>query len=210
MHAFVTPIRTLHRYVHATPRRAAGLAVLAVLAAASLFAPRPALAQAACTEIENDAARLACYDRALRPARPAPAASASQAAPAVTPEPRRNEAATAETVEPRNGRAARRAANAETPPAPAAPTAPSPPPPVAQQPVPQGITPIVVVNVRPLLGRNDKVFTTDSGMVWVQTDNARVMYPDTPFNAQIKPGMMGSFFLSTDERTRAVRVRRGE
>ena len=69
--------------------------------------------------------------------------------------------------------------------------------------------PIVVVNVRQLAGRNDKVFTTDLGAVWVQTDNVRFNYPEPPFEAQIKPGVMGSFFLVTNDRNRAIRVKRG-
>jgi len=67
--------------------------VLLVVAAVGSFDVQPATAQsnAACPTIANDAERLACYDRALRPTPPAaPAATAAPPTPRpmpVTPEP---------------------------------------------------------------------------------------------------------------------------
>jgi hypothetical protein len=202
------------------PRATGRLAALAALACASLttavvLLPHRALAQAACTEIENDSERLACYDRALRPARPAAAeaqraAAAPQAPVAAAPAPSAaatapsgNEIGTARSVEPRKAREARAAAAAAAAP-PAAPGAPGAPAATPDA----GIVPIVIVHVRALPGRNDRAFTTDGGVVWVQTDNAKLTFPETPFDAQIKPGAMGSYFLVMSERNRAIRVRR--
>jgi hypothetical protein len=73
---------------HATLLRSSAAIAAAVVAAAALAAGswQPAAAQGAvpCTAIEDDAERLACYDRALRPAPAAPTAqpSASSAVPA--------------------------------------------------------------------------------------------------------------------------------
>src|SRR5262245_51570361 len=72
-----------------------GSAALALLAALPVFAAPSATAQTAvpCTAIDNDAERLACYDRALRgapaaptpPAATAPARSAQPAAATAAP-----------------------------------------------------------------------------------------------------------------------------
>jgi hypothetical protein len=69
--------------------------------------------------------------------------------------------------------------------------------------------PIVVVNVRALPGRG-ATFTTQSGEIWVQTDSRQNVLPDTPFDAEIKPGAMSSHFLVPKGTTRAIRVRRAE
>jgi hypothetical protein len=69
------------------------------------------------------------------------------------------------------------------------------------------VIPIVVVSLRTIPNR-ETTFTTDDGTRWVQTDNQRLIgLPDTPFNAEIKSGAMGSFFLVAKDRPRAVRVR---
>jgi hypothetical protein len=72
------------------------------------------------------------------------------------------------------------------------------------------VVPIVIVSVRDTPGRNAKVFTADNGSVWIQTDSVALNTPDTPFDAQIKKGMVGSFFLVPANKGRAVRVRRAE
>jgi len=203
-----------------TMRLAFAAALCWALTTTSLLTPQRAIAQEAaarpCTEIQNDADRLACYDRSLRPARPAPAAAsppaaapqaaapqgtAPQSAPAAAataPTAASGSLHTAREIEPR----AAREAHAATPAAPAAPVAPATTGADAS-----GIVPIVVVEVHTVLGRNDKVFTTDGGAKWVQTDNVRLSYPEPPFSAQIKPGVLGSNFLVTGEGQRAVRVR---
>jgi hypothetical protein len=194
-------------------RLAPRLSTLAALAFASLttaaaLSPHGAFAQAdaarPCTEIESDSERLACYDRALRPARPAAAATsqAPAAAPAASAPPAAasgGELGTARSVEPRRSRAARAEAAAAAPAAPGSATAPA----EAAE-----VVPIVIVRVREYPGRNDRAFTTDNGVVWLQTDSSNLRFPETPFDAEIKPGAMGSFFLVTKDRNRAIRVRR--
>ena len=49
-------------------------------------------------------------------------------------------------------------------------------------------------------------FLTATGQVWIQTDSQRTALPKTPFNAELKPGAMGSTFLVPTDR-RAIRVR---
>jgi nucleoid-associated protein YgaU len=168
----------------------------AVLVLTALFAGFPAphvAAQAVpCTAIADDAERLACYDRALRaaqaPAAPSPTASAPVAATAAP-------------------------AAASTPSASAAPAAaPAPSTATAAPAAGRGdaeeIMPIVIVGVRTLPGR-ETTFTAQDGTTWVQTDSQRIAgLPETPFDAEIKPGAMGSSFLVPKDRGRAVRVRR--
>ena len=169
----------------------------AALVLAALTAGLPwqsAAAQAVpCTAIADDAERLACYDRALRapqaPAAPTPAAAA--AAPAA--------------------QAAGAVCSASCAFANAAPAAPSQPPRrgvrcagrAAPRRLPTTIVPIVIVGVRTLPGR-ETTFTAQDGTTWVQTDSQRVAgLPETPFDAEIKPGAMGSTFLVPKERGRA-------
>ena len=183
-------------------RTARGVAVLLCLAAASAFDLQPVAAQnGACTTIENDAERLACYDRALRPAQPAgvaaPAAPAATAAPAA--------AATAPA-------AAAAATVVAAPAAAAAPAATAPPAPraapAAAKPAEPAIVPIVVTEVRQLPGRG-ATFITETGDIWVQTDSRQNNLPDTPFDAEIKPGAMTSSFLVLKS-GRGIRVRLAE
>ena len=185
---------------------AAAFVALAVVTLTALPV-QPALAQAPCTTIANDAERLACYDRALRG--PAQTAPAPQAAPA----PNRAEPATAESAP---ARATAPAATSAPAPlsterrervvresaAPTAPTAPS-----AGNSDEAGIIPIVIVGVRALPGR-ETTFTASDGTTWVQTDSQRIVgLPDAPFDAEIKSGAMGSYFLLPEDRVRAIRVR---
>jgi hypothetical protein len=65
--------------------------------------------------------------------------------------------------------------------------------------------PIVVLSTRVLPGRGVE-FTTNRGDVWVQADTKPLQLPPTPFNAQIKPGTLGSVFLVPDNRL-GIRVR---
>jgi hypothetical protein len=178
--------------------RTSAVALAAVLVLVAVWPGGAALAQGAvpCTAIENDAERLACYDRALRPAppTPAPAARGQQAAPSASAP-----AATAERRREREVRAAE---------APAAPVARAPAPasaPARAAPPEEEIVPIVVVGVR-TLGNRPTTFSADDGSTWVQTDSQRLNLPDAPFDAEIKRGAMGSYFLVPADR-RAIRVR---
>jgi hypothetical protein len=171
-------------------------AALALLLATLPWHAATAQITGPCTAIENDAERLACYDRALRgtppapaergvPAAAAPAAAApATAAPVVTP------------AEPSRERRIRESS------APAAPAAP-----VAGRGSEEVIVPLVIVGVRALPSR-DTLFTTDDGSTWVQTDSQRIVaLPETPFNAELKSGAMGSYFLVPQNGARAIRVR---
>ena len=145
--------------------------------------------EVACTVVADDTERLACYDKALRPAVPARATRAPEPAPA-SPDERRQE---------RRGRESAAPVPAAPPRAPAAQR--------ASVPADAAIVPVVVVGMRALPGR-ETTFTTEDGVAWVQTDSQRLAgLPDMPFAAEIRPGAMGSYFLVPTERGRAVRVR---
>jgi hypothetical protein len=162
---------------------------------AALTAEWPAQHAAAqgapCTTIEDDAERLACYDRALRAASPAPAAPA--------PAPQGPTAPAAEKPA---------APSAQAPAAPASQASPSPAPTAsALAASPDAVVAIVIVSVRTLPGR-ETTFTTQDGRMWVQTDSQRIYgLPDTPFDAEIRPGAVGSKFLVPKNGGRAIRVR---
>ena len=204
---------------------AAAAAALAVAAATGGW-PAGAGAQApstSCAQIESNVDRLACYDRTFPPASaaaPKPAAAAAPPAaparslPEAEPADGASHVATEQRTEARGARGSA-AQPAPEPAAPAAPAAaaatarPAPAPAQAAQ-VEADIVPIIIVNVRDTPGRNAKVFTADNGSIWIQTDSVALNVPETPFNAQIKKGMVGSFFLVPTNKGRAVRVRRGE
>ncbi|HUQ53061.1 MAG TPA: hypothetical protein VM692_12625, partial [Gammaproteobacteria bacterium] len=118
---------------------------------------------------------------------------------AATPPP----AAPATATEPR---AERRVRETEARVAPSAPSAPSAGRSDADD-EEETIIPIVVVNTRTIPNR-ETTFTTKDGKTWVQTDTQRLVnLPETPFEAEIKSGAMGSYFLVAKDRPRAVRVR---
>jgi hypothetical protein len=194
-----------------------GSAALALLIAAAALPGQRVAAQAAvpCTAITDDAERLACYDRALRGAAPPAATPQAQpparaAAPSPAPAaqvPQRNAASTPvappASAEPRRERSVR---ESEAPAAPAAAAAPSAPRAARDEPA-EEIIPIVIVSTRALPGR-EMTFVAEDGTSWVQTDSQRITgLPDTPFDAEIKPGAMGSSFLVAKDRPRAIRVR---
>ena len=52
------------------------------------------------------------------------------------------------------------------------------------------------------------LLTTADGQVWRQTDQARARMPEVPFDAEIRSGASGSFFIQASSGGRAVRVRR--
>jgi hypothetical protein len=172
------------------PVTAALGAVLALAALAAVLPAQPLSAQGAvpCTAIDDDAERLACYDRALRgtPAAAAPAPAAAAAVPAAEP-----------------NRQPRQVRESTAPTAPAAPAAPAATSNTSQD----SIIPIVIVGTRALPGR-ETTFILADGTSWVQNDSQRITgLPDTPFEAELKPGAIGSYFLVPKDRGRAIRVR---
>jgi hypothetical protein len=178
-------------------------ALVLVLAALTAAFPQAAAAQAAvpCTAIADDSERLACYDRALRAAQPAPPTPAAPAteAPAA---PAARTRASGEQAAPTPAPAAAAPAAAATSTA----TRQSP----AAGPAADETISIVIVGVRALPGR-ETTFTAEDGASWVQTDSQRVVgLPDTPFEAELKAGAMGSKFLVPAGRSRAIRVRARE
>src|SRR5262245_1270813 len=168
---------------------AAAVAAAVILAAlAAQFSPPRAAAQSApCTAIQDDAERLACYDRALRaaPAAPSPQSPAAQAPAAQSTAPQSSSAA---VTAPSASAPAASSAGATSPASAATATA-------APTQEANKIVPIVVVSVRVVPGRA-AVFTTRDGATWVQNDGQTITgLPDTPFDADLKPGAMGSQFL---------------
>lgn len=66
---------------------------------------------------------------------------------------------------------------------------------------------VTVISVRENL--NSKfVFETENGQVWLQTDQRKVRYRDIPFEAEISPASMGSFFLKPVAGGVSIRVNR--
>jgi len=168
--------------------RAAAVAVAAFAAlAAGLPAQQPAAQSAVCTTIADDAQRLACYDRALRAASPEPAAPAPAAQTPPAP------AESAPQSAPSTPAAA---------PAPATTASREP-----QRDADKAPIAIVVVGVRTAQAR-PTAFTTQDGATWLQTDSQRVAgLPETPFDAELRSGAMGSTFLVPENGARAIRVR---
>jgi len=66
---------------------------------------------------------------------------------------------------------------------------------------------VTVTSVRKNL-TNRFIFETDSGQRWLQTDQRTVRYGDAPFDAEIRPASMGSYFLKPVAGGASVRVRR--
>ncbi|MBN1239889.1 MAG: DUF3237 family protein [Gammaproteobacteria bacterium] len=64
---------------------------------------------------------------------------------------------------------------------------------------------VTVVEVR--RRRTDAIFVTEEGETWLQTDGRRFFAPDVPFEAEIRPGALGSNFLVPLSGGRAIRVR---
>jgi hypothetical protein len=68
---------------------------------------------------------------------------------------------------------------------------------------------VTVTSVRKSL-RNKLIFETEDGQVWQQTDQRTVRYEDAPFEADIRSGSIGSFFLKPESSSMSIRVRRDE
>lgn len=66
---------------------------------------------------------------------------------------------------------------------------------------------VTVTSMRKSL-TNKFVFATADGQVWLQTDQRKIRYGDVPFEAEIRPASMGSFFLRPVAGGLSIRVRR--
>jgi hypothetical protein len=80
---------------------------------------------------------------------------------------------------------------------------------VQNKPKPLDSVNVVVVAVdRSAYGK--LLYTTDSGQVWRQTDQGRPSYRQIPFDAEIRKGAAGSFFIRPLSGGAAVRVKRSK
>lgn len=153
----------------------------------------------ACAAVSDDGDRLDCYDRALRrTARAAAGSSPESAQPrqGAVPSPSRSaEAARGQADE--LPQAQIRAPAASRTPATAFPGGDR-----DDEPEEWLVTVVEVRTTTP----NEALFVTNDGSVWRQTDSRRFLPLNVPFEAQIRPGALGSFFLVPTERGRAVRV----
>jgi hypothetical protein len=196
-----TPPRDRRDHDTLLPMAGTFASALVLAALITAFPWQLAAAQAAvpCTAIADDVERLACYDRALRTPQPAASAPAAPAAQSPAPPTARAPATSA-------AQAAPASTPASNVPAAAAPSTATTTATASAAAADESIA-IVVVGVRAQPG-HETTFTTQDGTTWVQTDSQRVVgLPDTPFEAELKPGAMGSRFLVPAGRGRAIRVR---
>ena len=180
--------------------RTAAFGSMLLLAALTALPWQAAPAQGPCTAITDDAERLACYDRALRGAPPAANTPPAAVAPAQNTAPATATPAAAAAAAPITTQPERTVRESTAPAAPAAPVA-------GETRAEPQIVPLVIVDWRALPGREAN-FTAQDGSIWIQTDSQRLTgIPDPPFDAELKPGAMGSYFLVPKEQGRAIRVR---
>jgi hypothetical protein len=99
--------------------------------------------------------------------------------------------------------------------APATKRAPEPEPAVQQAPPPESSPPeedilrVTVTSVTTnMVGK--LVFRTSTGQVWLQTGQRVARFDETPFEAEIRPAMMGSYFIRPSDGGISIRVRREE
>lgn len=167
----------------------------AISAPAAAQSPEEVEAIRRCSEIEDTAERYRCYDEVMRTQPRAPerrALPVPGSAPA--PEVQRN-----------------RGASASAPASAAVNTAPGNPasrfglksPPPGE---PAAIDVLIVDTKKSVTGK--WMFTTADGQLWVQSDTKRAIYHQERFNAKIKKGMIGGFFLNPEGPDMTVRVRR--
>ena len=164
--------------------RFVAVAALVALFGAATVRDGTAAAQGAtsCAQIATAAERLACYDRALPP---------TETPAGITP--------------------------------PVAPLHPAPaqPPPLVEVAAPAAApgsgtdakqpeaTSVVVVGMRKYPGRS-ATFMTDKGDVWIQIGAESVYLPKVPFDAELRPASMGTYFLRPSDYGWRVQVRRND
>jgi hypothetical protein len=198
------------------------LGVLLLISASQSFAEQAEEAIVRCAKLTSDKARIGCLENALRGAK-APAAEtgavaeAASGAAAGTPGSEASNVSSA--AEPLNvvpeepGPPAATAEPSEAgPPAAAVPETDAdqfglPPERLEADRPDQVVVTVTAVRENPY---GKLIFTTSSGQTWVQTDQSRRRYRDVPFEAEIREGSSGSFFLRQASGGPSVRVRRQE
>jgi hypothetical protein len=180
-------LRSLHKGIVlcATPLALAG----AALSGPAAFGQSDPTSARACTGIASDEARLACYDRAL-------GSEADESAPANrSTDSRRRSTSDA-------GRAAADASPAEADSVRRSTRSRQP----ADTQDEETSVIVTVVEVRSgAPGRS--IFVTDEGEVWVQSGGRRLYPPQTPFEAEVRPGALGSYFLDAEAPGFPIRIR---
>jgi len=78
-----------------------------------------------------------------------------------------------------------------------------------QPPADQNTIRVTVVSVTKNL-RGKLVFETESGQVWLQTGQREARFTDIPFEAEVRPAAMGSYFIRPTIGGISIRVRREE
>ncbi len=163
--------------------RMVAVAGLVTVAAAPIMWHGAVTAQeaASCAQIATAAERLACYDRALPPPE-APSAPPIEPLPPTQPPKPAQPSPLVEAASPATAPGS--GADAERPEA----------------------TAIVVVGMRKYPGRSAS-FTTDKGEVWIQIGAESVYLPKVPFEAELRPASMGTYFLRPNDYGWRVHVR---
>jgi hypothetical protein len=164
--------------------------LIAPLLAGAAQAPR-------CSDLYDDAQRLACYDAAFgKPVRPGTAPVAPQAAPTVGQSPAQAPAQSAV-------QSATRAPVAPVPGARIAPPVPEPPP---AEKAPSSLT----ASISSLRRLSDERFvvTLDNGQVWEQIERDRAAEVKVGDRVTVRKAMLGSFVLVTASKVQTkVRLR---
>ena len=70
-------------------------------------------------------------------------------------------------------------------------------------------TSVMVIGMRKYPGRSAS-FTTDKGDVWIQIGAESVYLPKVPFEAELRPASMGTYFLRPSDYGWRVHVRRND
>ncbi len=163
---------------------------------------------AKCASLETDGDRIACLEAAIRQR----STTADDSGPPADPLPQ--PAAPPDPAEPA-GSVPRPRADVSPPPdnnSPAPAAASTPPADTfglkeKKPPELMNTIKVSVTSVRKDL-RGKLVFETESGQVWVQTGQRVARFGDTPFEAEIRPASMGSYFIKATTGGVSVRVRR--
>jgi len=71
---------------------------------------------------------------------------------------------------------------------------------------PEAIKVVVVDVSQDLLGKH--IFKTEDGQIWMQTENRKARFRSVPFEARIRGGSLGSYFLQPVTGGPSVRVKR--